>query len=110
MNTIIKFVLSKWFFLVGIIAAILFIMPLNSPLHLPGDFKPVVAVISLIIIFEMFFVKHDPKPIIKCRMCGATGKMAITYETDGLCRKCFDEVIPLATRQPPKDADGNYKP
>lgn len=35
------------------------------------------------------------KPQPRCRMCGLPGPMALHYEDDGLCKKCFLELVAL---------------
>ena len=52
-----------------------------------------------------FLVRRFASPYkAKFRVCRSCGKevehMAITYgETEGLCRPCFDDVLPLALRK-----------
>jgi len=50
----------------------------------------------------IFWKRQDGKTEIekkRCRMCGTTEHPCITYDKDMLCRKCFDDVIPYATRE-----------
>jgi len=66
------------------------------------------CVVFIIVFVGGYYLINLPqrKPKMNCRMCGKTGQpMAILYETDGLCRKCFDEIILLAMNEKP-----NYYP
>ena len=60
-DKLLKLVFSKWFLLIGIVCIVLIVMPLNSPIHLPfPDYtKPFVAMVAILCVFELFFVKHD---------------------------------------------------
>jgi hypothetical protein len=62
-NKLLKFVLSRWYLLIGITLGVLFIMPANSPIHLPYPeySKPIVAMITVYCIMDIVFFKHEPK-------------------------------------------------
>lgn len=58
----------------------------------------IVGFFLLFILFHWLLRREEPKEYT-CRMCGKKGSMAITYENyEGLCRKCFDEVLPYSLR------------
>jgi hypothetical protein len=60
-NKLLKFAFSKWYLLIGVILAVLLIMPSNSPIQLPyPDYtKPIEAMIFVLCILHIVFYKHD---------------------------------------------------
>lgn len=56
-----RIILSKWSLSLYLLLVTAYAMPVNSPLHIPGEIKPVIAVVSIILIFNLLFMKHDHK-------------------------------------------------
>lgn len=56
-----RIMLSKWSLSLYLLLVTAYVMPLNSPLRVPSEIKPVIAVVSIILIFNLLFMKHDHK-------------------------------------------------
>jgi ribosomal protein S14 len=114
MNTLNKFTQIIILILVLAIVAIGFVplcfIILNG-LGTSGDARTTITVITDFValfvtftLWKQYMWRSNAEPEKKrCRMCGTTEHPCIVYDKDMLCRKCFDDVIPYATKEKPND-------
>ena len=65
MDKLIKIVFSRWCLLVYVVALALFVMPSNSPVGIPGDYKVIPATIFVIAIMELLPIWKDKDSEVK---------------------------------------------
>jgi len=48
---------------------------------------------ALVMLMLILYGLRKDEDVPKCRACGQMKPLAITYESDGVCRECLDEVL-----------------
>lgn len=59
MKLLVKIVFSRWYLLVGVIASAAFILPANSPVGIPSDYKVIPAVLLVLVIMRLLPIWKD---------------------------------------------------
>jgi hypothetical protein len=80
----------------GIFVVVSILISIFSPEDV--DTMPIIILLAgtcfIYFVYESLAEVNSTKKELKCRVCGKSENMAITYEIDGLCRKCLDDILP----------------
>lgn len=61
MEKLSRLLTSKWTLLVMLVCLILFVMPANSPVGIPGDYKVIPAVLFVLALFRLIAGKDNAR-------------------------------------------------
>lgn len=55
-----------------------------------------IAATAIIMLYIVIAIMHrDSPPKLKCRLCHKEKPLALTCETDGLCKECLEKTLEL---------------
>jgi len=99
MNKLIKMVFSKWYLLTGLLLLVLLVMPANSPIGIPPDYKIIPAAMFVLILFWIFACgKKGTTSRIVCMHCkklmGFKDGKGVEGDSGSICEECWYKEYP----------------